>query len=671
MRRVSDFPFRVREIEHAWIPMRDGARLAARLWIPESEALVPALLEYIPYGKRIDTRERDEPMHGWFAGHGYACARVDLRGSGDSEGVLRDEYLEQELSDGCEVIAWLAAQPWCSGAVGMIGKSWGAFNALQIAAKQPPALRAVIAVCGTDDRYADDAHYMGGCLIHENFGWGMALFSVMTAPPDPALVGERWRALWRERLEAARPPVIEWLRHPERDAYWKHGSVCENYGAVRVPVYAISGWADAYSNAVPRLVANLYGVAKGLIGPWGHLYPHEGVPGPAIGFLHEAKRWWDEWLRGIDTGVRTEPALRVWMQEHVPPQRHHAQRPGRWVAEERWPSPRIATRELALAKPGLREGAGEELAATFRSPTSAGLAAGPWCSFGGEHPPDQREDDDRSLCFDSEPLAARTEILGAPRVRLSLASDRAHAQLAVRLCDVAPDGSSLRVTYGLLNLTHRSGHARAEPLVPGERFEVELALCDVAHAFPAGHRVRLALSTSYWPLAWPAPEPATLTLLGGALSLPVRPPRAEDAALAPFAEPEAASGPEIVWLREGGFQRKLEREPGSGELVRSFAMGANADGEHGVWHLPAIDLASSYAVRGEFRTHDDDPLATRSSSHHVATLARGEWSARVETELRVSGTLAEWRVEAALHAFEGDRQLFAHAWDERVPRQGT
>ena len=189
--------------------------------------------------------------------------RVDIRGSGDSDGLLTDEYTEQELQDALEVSRWIAAQPWCTGVVGMMGISWGGFNSLQVAALRPPALKAIISLCSTDDRYADDAHYMGGCLLNENLHWGSILMAYNAYPPDPQLVGERWRRMWLERLEGATPFPALWMGHQRRDAFWRHGSVCEDYGQIACPVYAVGGWADGYSNAVPRLLEGLDGAAQG------------------------------------------------------------------------------------------------------------------------------------------------------------------------------------------------------------------------------------------------------------------------------------------------------------------------------------------------------------------------------------------------------------------------
>src|ERR1700682_4918728 len=188
---VTEFPREVREIEHVLIPLRDGTRLAARIWLPEDAERdpVPAILEYLPYRKRDGTYDRDALTHPYFAGHGYAGVRVDIRGSGESDGLLSDEYSLREQDDALEVIEWLAAQPWCSGAVGMMGISWGGFNALQVAARRPPALKAIITVYSTDDRYADDIHYKGGCLLNDNLWWGSIMLAYQGRPPDPLLYG--------------------------------------------------------------------------------------------------------------------------------------------------------------------------------------------------------------------------------------------------------------------------------------------------------------------------------------------------------------------------------------------------------------------------------------------------------------------------------------------------
>ncbi len=425
----------------------------------------------------------------------------------------------------------------------MWGISWGGFNSLQIAARRPPGLGAIMTLCSTDDRYADDVHYRGGCVLAlDMLHWASSMLTWNARPPDPRLYGDGWREAWLERLETLTPWIEPWLGHQRRDAYWKHGSVCEDYAAIECPVYAVGGFADGYTNAVPRLLAGLSGPRKGIIGPWAHDFPENGKPGPSIGFLQESVRWFDHWLKGVDTGVMDEPMLRVWMQDSVAPQPSYEVRPGRWVAEPSWPSPNVGSRvwELPVIEP--RELLGVQ---------SCGTEAGAWTAEGqsADLAGDQRPDDAFSLTFDSEPLEEPLEILGFPEAVLELAVDRPNALVAVRLCDVFPDGTSALVTRGLLNLTHRDSHEHVSPLEPGRRYEVRVPLDVMAYAVPAGHRLRVAVSPTYWPWAWPSPEPVTLTLYSGRLDLPERPPRAEDAQLPDFGRPESA--PSLA-VRGGG-----------------------------------------------------------------------------------------------------------------------
>ena len=663
------------EIENVWIPMSDGCRIAARIWLPKSaeQEPVPAILEYIPYRKRDFMRARDEPIHRFFALQGYAAVRVDLRGSGDSEGLLFDEYAQQELDDAVEIIAWIAAQPWCAGAVGMMGISWGGFNALQVAALRPPALKAIITLCSTDDRYADDAHYMGGCLLNENMQWGSILLTYCAYPPDPQIVGARWREMWRERIEHLVPFPALWLQHQRRDDYWKHGSVCEDYGAIECAVYAIGGWADGYSNAVPRLLEGLSCPKKGLVGPWAHMFPHYGVPGPAIGFLQEAVRWWNQWLKGVETGIMDEPLYRVWLQEHVDPQPYYDERPGRWVAETAWPSPRIEGRRLYLNPGWLEPEPTQPVVLSFSSPQTTGMAAGEWCGFGaeGEMPQDQRPDDGRSLTFETDFLGDRLEILGAPAVDLDLAVDEPAALVAVRLNDVARDGTSTLVTYGLLNLTHRESHERPEPLVRRRFYRVRVQLNDIAYAFPAGHRVCVAISTSYWPVAWPSPSPVMLSVRTGGqsvLHLPVRPPAPEDASLRPFEPPLAAPGTRARTLRELPLKRTIETDLATHETVYTLQTG-----EFGaaLARIEPIEMDLGYTFLKRHRISEYEPLSARTEVVQRTTMRRADWSVRIECRTHLAATRTLFQFSADLEAFEGDEPFARREWQVSIPRDMT
>ena len=673
MRHVSTFPRPIREIMTQWIPMQDGCRLAARIWLPADAEHdpVPAVLEYLPYRRRDGTTYRDSITQPWLAGHGYAAVRVDIRGTGDSDGIITDEYALPEQRDGVEVIEWLARQPWCSGNVGMWGISWGGINALQVAAMAPPALKAIIPMGFAHDRYGGDCHFMGGCLLEGNMSWGNTLFAGSSRPPDPAVVGPGWRGQWLARLESTQHPIAIWLAHQRRDDYWKPGSVCEDYSRIKAAVYAVSGWHDSYSRNVLPLIAGLRAPRKALIGPWAHSWPHIASPGPAIGFLQEALRWWDHWLKGIDTGVMDEPMLRVWMGEWTPPRRQVAQWPGRWVQEAAWPAAQRPAARFRLTDAGLRQtGAASASDVPVECPQTVGLAAGYQCSYGlgPDLSDDQRGDDSQSRCFDSEALREAAEILGEPAVELEVSSDKPQALLAVRLCDVAPDGASLRVSYGLLNLSHRDSDAEPSPLEPGRRYFVRVVLCGIAHRFAEGHRIRLAVSTAYWPIAWPSPQAATVILhcRASALLLPVRPAdEAGDRSLPGFAEPEGAMPAAMIETRQrhgGRPSDRIETDEENGEVVLV------RDRDRGAWRASDTDVDYDSAGELRFAVKPGDPLAARQEFTLTTTVGRDGWRTRTVAFSSLTATKSMFLLRAKLEAYDGAERIFGRSWNVAVER---
>ena len=667
---VRDFPHAVQKIDNTWISMADGCRLAASVWLPEDaeQAPVPAILEYLPYRKDDGRAVRDSTYHPYFAGHGYAGVRVDMRGTGASDGILLDEYLPQEQDDALEVLEWIADQPWCTGAVGIMGISWGGFNGLQIAARRPPQLKAIITVASTDDRYADDVHYRGGCLLASDMlEWASRMFAWNGLPPDPRLVGDRWREMWLDRLENTPPYVEAWLTHQVRDAFWVQGSVCDDYAAIECPVYAIGGWGDAYTNAVPRLLEGLPGPRKGLIGPWSHGYPHIAIPGPRIGFLQECLRWWDHWLKGIDTGIMDEPMLRLWLQDSVPPAPFYDERPGRWVAEDTWPSASIETQRYWLNDGTLDTAPGPAAQMECRGSQFAGAEAGIWCPYGdpADFPPDQRAEDGLSMTFDSPPLQEAMEIVGFPEVRLALAANQPNALLAVRLCDVAPNGSSLLVSRGLLNLTHRQSHEFPQALEPGKTYEVALRLDVCAHHLPAGHHWRVAISPTYWPWAWPSPHPVTLTLHTGAgstLHLPVRAPKPEDADLPTFGAPEQSESIPVEISSQGSRNRLITRDVGN----RSQEIRDILDG--GRQRLVDTELEMYGDNEDVYRIVEDDPLSASIRCTRTTGLGRGSWQIRIETTSTMSADAGHFYVTNVMDAYEGNTRVFTSTRDIKIPR---
>jgi uncharacterized protein len=628
------------------IPMPDGVTLSARLWRPAGGPPVPAILEMIPYRKRDGTAARDEAIHPWIAARGYACLRVDLRGSGDSEGLLTDEYTAQELADACAVIGWAAAQPWCTGAVGMMGKSWGAFNALQVAALQPPALKAVIAVCGTVDRFGHDIHFKGGCLMGENFGWASTMLSYSSRPADPALRPD-WREDWLRRLEANPWLAPRWAAHQTRDSYWRHGSVGDDWSRLTVPILAFGGWADGYMNMVPALVDNAPGPVRGIIGPWVHLYPHMGLPGPRIGFLSEAKAWWDHWLKGEG---EIAAGLFRYLQHSAPPDPSASHRPGHWIG----PGGLIDWQALTL---------GVELSgalpAQVATPQHLGLSAGEYFPTGdhGEMPGDQAADDAMSVAFDGPVLDAPLTLVGAPVLRLRLALDQSRAHVIARLCDVAPDGTSLRIAHGMLNLSHHGDPAAPESPPPGGSIEVTIPLDQLAHRLVPGHHLRLALSTSYWPFLWPLPVKSTLTLQAGALDLPVLTDAPDWTPL----PPEPLPDPRQTVARPGRWSRKASVDPQTGRHVLTIVEDTGDTAEpHGLTHGETVTERWEIAA--------DDPLSARATITWDQRLSRVGWAVQTLTETEMTGNATHLRMTARVTAWDGADKVFEREETVEVPR---
>jgi putative CocE/NonD family hydrolase len=662
----------VRVVDNEWIALGDGVRLAVRLWLPDAAdaRAVSAILDAVPYRKSDGTAIGDAAWGSYFASHGFAFARVDLRGSGDSEGILPDEYTEQEQADTEEVIAWLASRPWCTGAVGMIGVSWGGFAALQLAARHPDALRGVVAIHASDDRYADDVHYVGGCVSAMDMTqWATSMLAYLNQPPDPLVVGDRWRAAWHERLAGARPFIEPWLGHQRRDDYWRQGSACEDYAAIRCPVFAVGGWSDGYRDMVLRVAEHVTAPVRGLIGPWGHTRPETGAPGPAIGFLQECVRFFADSLDGADTGFFRGPRLVSYLQEPVAPAESYAQRPGRWVADAAWPSPAVTEWQWVLAAehlaaPGVEAGVS---ARSVRGLQTTGVDGGVWCGDGSpaDFALDQRSDDGASLCWDSDPLEDRVELLGRGQVALRVRVDRPWALIVARVCDIAPDGTSTLVARGVLNLARREGHDRSVPMPVGPDVEIVVSFQATGYAIPAGHRLRLAVSPTYWPWAWPSPEPVTLTVHGGTLTLPRRGPSALDAELTSFGPAEQGTplASETTMIRDGG--RTVRRDLATGATEVRFD-----------WHPSRTRLLATGTEMGEenvttYSIVEGDPLSASVHCRVIVTLDRPGWNTRTEATSTMTCDRDRFTVTTALDAFEDGVRVHAATHVHHFPRDGV
>ena len=664
---ASDGRFSV--IPHIWIEMSDGVRLSAKIWLPKKSANkpVPAILEYIPYRKSDAVAIRDHRNHDWFAARGYACVRPDLRGHGDSEGIMLDEYLPREQQDAVEIIEWISSQDWCSGSVGMMGISWGGIASLQAATHQPPALKAIIPVCASVDRYYDDGGYLFGAYQGQGLGWGGVMFGYCIRPPDPALVGESWRDMWVNRLEQTPMFAEKWLRHQLRDETWSQGSVCEAYEKIKTPVLGISGWNDCWPNTVIRLLENIEAPCRVVSGPWGHSYPNLSNIGPTVGFLQLALRWWDYWLKGIENGVMDEPSFLAFIQDSHAPDPNPSDLPGRWVGETKWPTTSVKKQILWLGNNSLcGEPAKLGTTALVKSPNSTGLCSGEYMPWSGiaELPHDQRTDDSKSVCFDSDFLDKPLELLGTSLLHLKISSDKECGLICVRLCDLSPDGSSTLISYGILNLRLRNGRECIADVEANDLIKVTVRLNDTGWRLKKGHRLRLALSNQMWPMAWPISEVAAITVYmdSSRLELPVRTPNDKEKCFTQLEVAEAADAPPHTILRDPSGSRIITSDIKTGDIRYEI----ETDGGEVKFEKSGLIYGSTNGQL--YVINDCSPCSAKAEYRAKFSFSRSKWEASTESELIVTCDEEHFFLRGRISAYEDDTEVFVKNWDIKIPR---
>jgi putative CocE/NonD family hydrolase len=643
---------------HAWIPMPDGVRLAATLFLPETAGPWPVILEANPYRKDDQTRSYANEYRRFGDEGGFAVVRVDVRGTGSSEGRATDEYPAQEQDDLCETIAWLAAQEWSSGAVGMYGYSYSGFNSIQVAMRRPPALRAIVPVYASDDRYHDDVHYWGGARRALDFvDYPSYMVAINALPPWPRIAGEDWREKWRERVENLDPWLLRWVQEQTDGPYWRHGSLRPDYARIDCPTMIVAGWADGYRNATFRMFEALGGPRRLLIGPWSHASPETCLPGPHIDLVKEMIRWFDRWLRDrASTSLEDEPPIVVFVRRSTKPEPDLAEMRGEWRYEPAWPPERARERVLALEE---AEGAADSLAVRGDVGVSGSISCAGHLPWG--QPWDQREDEAFSLVYDWPPLDDELEILGYPRLDLDVRSSAPVAFVAAKLCAVFPDGTSALVSRGFLNLTHRDSHTDPQPLEPGREYSVSIELDATSWVFERGHRVRLDLAGTDWPNVWPPPQPLRLTIKreGSRLVLPAMQgasPATRRPVLPPPTEHAARGATEhslpVSWLTERdilGRETRVIIEHGSDDLIDTGVRSV----EH-YWGAAGVSTT--------------DPAAAWAEGHAAFTLEWPEVTVGTETRTRLESDRETWHVTVELEVNENDDTLWSRRWDRRFPR---
>ena len=639
-------------IEPAWITLPDGVRLSADLYRPAEAAADdrhPVLLEYLPYRKH-EARGRNYPLYSYFVQRGYVVAAVDIRGTGNSEGrLIPHEYSEIEQRDGEVVIEWLAKQPWSNGNIGMFGISWGGFNAIQMALRNPPALKAIIAVDATEDLYQEDVHFIDGILHVDSWEMSQDLDNARPGAPDYVMDD----AYFRDRFDTE-PWMLTYKSRQRNGPFWDRASARGRWQDIRIPSFHIGGWYDGYRDSIPRMLENLQTPVKAIVGPWSHAWPHEPYPQPGIEWRHEAVRWFDHWLKDADTGILEEPRFAVYVRNwHGPgPYLEHA--PGAWRYEDGWPIARIreqvfhpqADHSLAAGKPS---------AATthrLRFVPSIGIEAGGPVMWWGDVAHDQRPTDAYSLVYDSAPLTEDLEILGLPRATLAVSADATRANWFARLSDIAPDGTVTQVAGAGFNGSHRVSAREPQSIVPGQEFTIEIDMHFTSWVFPKGHRIRLAVNNAQWPMLWPTPEPMTTTLRldGSRLALPVVPleRRPVPAFLRPATDPALAGYETLEAGTTSGYGEisSVDRNPQTGAAV---ATATNGSGSRYPWGTERTQETIRHSLT------DAAPADARVLGTH-----------RMEVDL--PGRTLVWDAELS---FTSDRENFHYRYRRRVSENGA
>jgi len=646
-------------MQQAWIPMKDGVRLAATLYMPDGAKVdekFPALLEYLPYRKDDGTAAGDYPKHAYFAQRGYVGVRVDIRGFGASEGVPPErEYSEQEQVDGEQVIAWLAGQPWCNGKVGMFGISWGGFTAMQMAMRHPPALKAILAAHATAELFHDDVHYVDGMAHVDEFELNMDMAQGWLGAPDYSLdekvLGPRFDT----------PPwSLLYLRHQRDGPFWRDR--VRPLSEITTPTFLIGGLQDGYRDNVPDMLMKSKAPIKAIVGPWNHSFPNDADFGPRVEWRDQAVRWFDYWLKGRDTGVQNDPRLVIYMQHWHLPDPTLQSVPGEWRREDVWP-PKDAT-NTALFLQGnhsLEPTAGTHVTHQLKYVPTVGVEAGFWW---GELLSDPRPVDAFSLVYDSEPLENEQAILGRPHALLRASASAPLANWFARLSDVAPDGTVTQITGAGLNGSQRESMTNPRDLERGKIYPLDIEMHLTSWVFPKGHRIRVAISNSLWPMVLPTPYAMTTSLdLGGTdgsrIVLPVV--QAHGTAAPEFSPPQTSE--ERTDIENEGFPW-----PGEWTVERDEAR------QKTTVHWKGKDgYEYSWGTQNDFEslTYDGD------DAHPETSSVRGE----AESVFALKGRTLVWRGHLLVSTdqknfyYKYTRELLkdgqmvkAKTWQETIPR---
>lgn len=715
-------PCPVSEIAHFIHVLKDGTEIALKIWLPcakqdiltsfsmfgeentfkwtteiypgsnkhenDKNISYPTILEYIPYGKDSTiTLKRDHNRHPWFCSHGFIDIRVDIRGSGASSGSYYDEYTEQELADAVELIEWLSLQPWSNGRVGMYGKSWGGFNGLQVSCKQPEALKTVITLYSTDDRFEDDVHYQGDCIVGDQMlSWASAMFAYNARPPHPRYFPDTssWENFWLTRLESSGNSFLTtWMQHQHKeDPYWMHGSVLKCENKIQCPVLVIGGHADGYSNAAYRMAATLNQDSRVVIGPWAHQWPDVSVAGPNIDHLGLCLKWWNYHLKDEeDENVTSWPRLALYIRDSMKPDEIVGSPTGTWVKIDDWNN-----RFNNFVKYSHFQTCPDDLVCFYFGPSMSlqfdrhltsvppvklvphalqGAGSGSWFSIDSGFAEDQTVANQYSCCWTSHTLEKDIVFSGLGKMYVCLqAGASGKYAINVRVTDEFPSGESTLISRGCQNLCVSS-----DGWVTKIQADREIIACvkldGIGQKIKKGHKLNVAITPTCFPLLYPAIDNETLTVFPSKCQVVFQ--TADETILKDsfsFQPPKPLLELPCNEIKAGFYS--TQRSVNDGKY--SFEIHEDS----GVTIFPLMEFEYGENVKETYVTDEKvtcsniSAVRTNTSVFHLKD--GNKIKANVEATMTMTGDKHCFKVKENLRVFIDNTKVFEKSFDNTIPR---
>ncbi|MCJ7467248.1 MAG: CocE/NonD family hydrolase [Maribacter sp.] len=654
------------EIREVRIPMRDGIQLAADLYIPlfaKGDGRFPILLEYLPY-RKDEGRGNRFPLFSYFINNGYIVARVDIRGTGRSEGRLVDgEYSEQEQLDGEQVIDWLSKQEFSTGKVGMFGISWGGFNALHMAMRHPPALKTIISLMSTDDIYQDDVHFIDGMMHIDAYEIGQDLANALPGAPDFKIDED----YFKNRFDTE-PWLLKYKRQQTDGPFWNRASLNEDYSRIDIPTFIIGGWYDGYRDFIPRMLQHADVPVKAILGPWNHTWPNWASPEPAIEWRERAVSWLDYWLKDVNTGIMEEPQLYYYQRNWHAPGTDLDTIPGSWRESEGWPQTRDTLLLLqADHQLGMQHGPFQH---SLEYKPTAGIEASGSVMWWGDWAPDQKGADKNSLVYDSAPMQKEVEIIGYPEVTLQTSTNAPAANWLVRLSDIAPDGRVTQITGAGFNATHYKSAENPVPLVSDSLYTLHIQLHVTSWTFQKGHKIRLAINNAQWPMIWPTPYQMTTTihatnLASSSLLLPLGPKNASPMRkpfLKPVVDPILPGYRSLAAETVSGFAEMngVQRDEST---QTTTVIATNSGRDQYPWGI------EEYTEEITHEVSDKHPSEGQVHSTYTTTIAEKDQQLKLTGQLHFYSDTDDYFYEYTRILEKDGRLVRKKTWNEKIPRR--